>query len=436
MIKKLAQTLKRLGLSKNDQILIAFSGGMDSTVLSYALLKLGYTISLAHCNFQLRAKEAEEDAAFCEKFALHHQIPFYLRRCETEEFAQKQKLSIQEAARELRYAFFANLQEKYQFKAVLTAHHADDNLETFLINFSRNGGINGLKGIPEKRDFYYRPLLGLTQKELRSFALKHELSWREDASNRSEKYLRNKYRLQLIPQWKKIEEDLIPKAQRSLALLQEQSSAFNDLLKEKLKLALRYDERQQEEILAVASLKEKSYWPSLLRFWLEDRGNWDYTSVENLWKSDPGKRLSTEFHTMYHANSHYYLRPKKETASITEKEISLETESYAELKFQKLSTNKIPLNPLTTEAYLDFDKLSFPLTLRKWMAGDRFKPLGLSGSKKLSDYLNDIKIKGPAKKEQLVLCSGKEIVWVVGSRIDHRYRVTNSTKTIYFVGTI
>jgi tRNA(Ile)-lysidine synthase len=434
MIDKLAQTLKRLGLGEKDAILIAFSGGMDSTVLSFALLKLGYPISLAQCNFQLRDDDAEADAEFCRHFAQQNKVPFYLRRCETEEFAKRQKLSIQEAARELRYNFFSDLQEEHDFKAILTAHHADDNLETFLINFTRNGGINGLKGIPEKRDFFYRPLLGLTREELKKFAKKHSLTWREDVSNRSEKYQRNKYRLQLIPQWNKIEDDLIAKAKRSISLLQEQSRAFSELLHEKLQLAIHHE--NEEEILKVGDLKNKSYWTSILRFWLESKGNWDYSSIKNLWQSESGKSISTEHYTLYHLNGHYHLRPKKVEPAMSPKEISAETKTCAELKFRMLSLKQYPVTPLSTEAYLDFDKLSFPLTLRRWQAGDRFKPLGLSGTKKLSDYLTDIKINGPAKKEQLVLCSGKEIIWVVGSRIDHRYRVTNSTKTIYFVGTI
>ena len=434
MIEKLVQSLKNLGIAKEDPLLIAFSGGMDSTVLSHALLELGYSISLAHCNFQLRGKDAEADAEFCENFALQNSAPFYLRRCETEKFAKSKKLSVQEAARELRYTFFADLQKEHQFKAVLTAHHADDNLETFLINFTRTGGINGLKGIPRKRDFYCRPLLDMSREELKTFAKKHSLTWRDDASNSSEKYQRNKYRLQLIPQWKKIEADLIPKTQRSIALLQEQSSAFAELLSEKLQGALQHNE--EEEVLKVGNLKNKSYWQSILRFWLENKGNWDYGSIENLWQSEAGKSIRAERYTLYHSNNHYYLRPKSSELTIAPWEISLETKTSAGLRFQKLSAEQFPSEPLATEAYLDFHKLSFPLTLRRWQAGDRFKPLGLSGTKKLSDYLNDIKINGPAKKEQLVLCSGKEIIWVVGSRIDHRYRVTNSTKTIYFVGTI
>lgn len=434
MIEKLSTALSALGLRKKDAVLIAFSGGLDSTVLSYAMIGLGYTVSLAHCNFQLRGNDAEADAEFCENFAQQKQVPFYLRRCATEKVAGQNKISIQEAARELRYSFFAELQKEHQFKAVLTAHHADDNLETFLINFMRSGGINGLKGIPQKREFYLRPLLGLTRLELEEYADKHNISWREDASNASEKYQRNKYRLKLIPQWKDIEENLIDKAQSSIALLQEQSAAFAELLEEKLHQALQRE--GEEEILDAGLLKGKSYWPSLLRFWLESKGNWDYASLENLWQSEPDKNISTEKYNLHHHKNHYYLRPITKEKKTTLRLIDVETKTCAGLKFQKLDLSEFPSNPLSSEAYLDFDKLTFPLVLRHWQAGDRFKPLGLSGTKKVSDYLNDIKISGPAKKEQFVLCSGKEIIWVVGSRIDHRYRVTNSTKTIYFVGTI
>jgi len=434
MIEKLTKTLTTLGLRKNDPVLIAFSGGMDSTVLSSAMIELGYPVSLAHCNFQLRGADADADAEFCEKFAQQQQVPLHLRRCATEKFAQQHKLSIQEAARELRYSFFAELQKEHQFKAVLTAHHADDNLETFLINFTRSGGIKGLKGIPQKRDFYYRPFLGLTRRELENFAHKRNIIWHEDASNASEKYQRNKYRLKLIPQWKEIEEDLVSKAQSSIALLQEQSTAFEELLEEKLSQALQF--KGDEEILDASLVKDKSYWSSLLRYWLETKGNWDYASLENLWQSESGKSISVDLYTIYHLKNHYYLKSKKTEKNFVLKQIDLATKTCAGLKFLQLSASEFPQKPLSTEAYLDFEKLTFPLSLRPWQAGDRFKPLGLSGTKKMSDYLNDIKISGPAKKEQYVLCSGKEIIWVVGSRIDHRYRVTNSTKTIYFVGTI
>tara|TARA_R110002050_G_scaffold147559_2_gene273397 strand:- start:2288 stop:3592 length:1305 start_codon:yes stop_codon:yes gene_type:complete len=434
MIEKLATTLKELGLTVNDPLLIAFSGGLDSTVLSHALIALGYPISLAHVNFQLRGEASEGDVQFCRNFSVQKQVPLYLRRCETEKFAHEKKLSIQEAARELRYSFFKELQTEHKFRAVLTAHHADDNLETFLINFTRSGGLKGLKGIPQKRDFYLRPLLGLTRAELEAYANTYKISWREDASNASEKYQRNKYRLKLIPQWKEIEANLLPKAGRSIALLGEQSLAFDALLQEKLEQHGQLN--SPEEILNTESLREKSYWSSLLRLWLDDKGNWDFPSLENLWQSENGKSLESENFALTHREGHYYLSPKKEINDLESHQISIYTKSSAKLEFQKLALENYPAVPRSQDALLDFDKLSFPLLLRPWQAGDRFKPLGLSGSKKVSDYLNDIKISGPAKKEQYVLCSGSDIVWLVGCRIDHRYRVTNSTKTIYFVRTL
>tara|TARA_R110002050_G_scaffold288287_4_gene440222 strand:+ start:3176 stop:4480 length:1305 start_codon:yes stop_codon:yes gene_type:complete len=434
MIEKLAVTLKELGLTKNDRLLVAFSGGLDSTVLSHALIALGFPLSLVHVNFQLRGEASEGDAKFCEDFALQQQVPFYLRRCDTEKFALESKLSIQEAARELRYSYFEELQAEHKFSAVLTAHHADDNLETFLINFTRSGGLKGLKGIPQKRDFYLRPLLGLTRKELENYAKSHNMSWREDASNESEKYQRNKYRLKLIPQWKEIETDLLVKANRSLALLREQSLAFEALLQERL--AAHLNLTGTVESLNTKQLCSKEYWPSLLRFWLEDKGPWDYPSLEKLWLSENGKSLESENFILYHREGRYFLSPKKELGDLESYQISIETRSVAKLEFQKLARENYPEVLSSQDALLDFDKLSFPLLLRPWQAGDRFKPLGLSGSKKISDYLNDIKISGSAKKEQYVLCSGDDIVWLVGNRIDHRYRVTNSTKTIYFVRTL
>jgi tRNA(Ile)-lysidine synthase len=334
----------------------------------------------------------------------------------------------------LRYSYFKALQTEHKFSAVLTAHHADDNLETFLINFARSGGLKGLKGIPQKRDFYVRPLLGLTRKELENYATSHKISWREDASNASEKYQRNKYRLKLIPQWKEIEADLLAKASRSLALLQEQNSAFEALLQEMLDAHL--DLTGSVETINTKHLRSKAYWPSLLRFWLEDKGPWDYLSLENLWQSENGKSLESENFILSHREGHYFLSPKKEIGDLESHQISIDTRNSAKLEFQKLAPENYPEVPSSQNALLDFDKLSFPLLLRPWQAGDRFKPLGLSGSKKVSDYLNDIKISGPAKKEQYVLCSGDDIVWLVGNRIDHRYRVTNSTKTIYFVRTL
>jgi len=434
MIEKLAALLPKLDLKKTDSLLVAFSGGLDSTVLCSALIELGYSVSLAHVNFQLRGQASQGDAEFCENFAQQHQLPFYLRSCETERIVQEQKLSIQEAARELRYSFFKELQAKHKFTAVLTAHHADDNLETFLINFTRRGGLKGLKGIPQKREFYLRPLLGLTRNELENYAHTKGISWREDASNESGKYQRNKYRLKLIPQWKEIDSDLIAKASSSMALLQEQSAAFDQLLQEKLEKHREIN--TPDESLNIISLKEKSYWSSLLRFWLEAKGNWDYYSLADLWQSERGKSLENDHYRLFHENGIYHLQPKKIAEKQESVEISALTERSSKLHFQQIALNKFPDNPHPQDAYLDFDKLKFPLLLRLWRTGDRFKPLGLSGTKKISDFLNDIKISGPAKKQQYVLCAGNEIVWLVGYRIDHRYRVTNSTKTIYFVHTI
>jgi tRNA(Ile)-lysidine synthase len=434
MIEKLASVLQENGIRKTDSLLIAFSGGMDSNVLCRALQDLGYSLSLAHVNFQLRGEESAEDANFCRNFAEKNALPYFQKDCETEEFAQKQKLSIQEAARTLRYDFFRDLQKEFNFKAVLTGHHADDNLETFLINFTRSGGFKGLKGIPLKRQFYLRPMLAISRKELKNYAIRKSISWREDASNKSLKYQRNKYRLELIPKWLEIEHDLIKKASHSIALLKEQNSAFQTLLQEKLEQ--HREITASEEILKTAALKEKAYWSSILRFWLEEKGNWDYPSLENLWRRETGTTLENKDFSLFTENGNYHLSRKDNKYFHETFEIELHTKAFAGLSFSKIDAREFPLSPDPRLAFLDFDKLTFPLYLRPWKAGDRFKPLGLSGTKKVSDYLNDIKISGPAKKKQLVLCSGTDIICLVGSRIDHRYRVTNSTKTIYFVSTL
>jgi tRNA(Ile)-lysidine synthase len=434
MIEKLVCILQESKIAKKDSILIAFSGGMDSTVLSSALLELGYSISLAHVNFQLRGEASTDDANFCRNFAETKNLPYHHRLCDTEKFANEQKLSIQEAARELRYAFFSELQKEYNFKAIFTAHHADDNLETFLINFTRSGGLKGLKGIPLKRQFYLRPLLAISRQDLKDYANSKNITWREDASNQSLKYLRNKYRLELIPKWIDIEPDLIKKSSHSIALLKEQNSAFQSLLQEKLEEHLTVT--PAEEALKTEALKGREYWSSLLRFWLKAKGNWDFHSLENLWSTESGKTLENQYYWIIHKNGSYRLSIKAQKYSPKNFEIERSTKAMAGLIFSEIAPQDFPEKPDPSLAFLDLDKLTFPLYLRPWKAGDRFKPLGLSGTKKVSDYLNDIKIIGPEKKKQLVLCNGTDIIWLVGSRIDHRYRVTNSTKTIYFVSTL
>lgn len=429
----LQRQLAAWGLSPQSPCLLAISGGLDSRVLLALLLQLGYRPALAHAHFGLRGAEAEADAQFVQALAEEHGLRFHLQHFETRAFAQKQGLSIQMAARQLRYRFFAELQQAQGYAAVFTAHHADDHIETALLNWSRAASLPALAGIPSQRDFYYRPLLPFRRQALKDYALAKGLQWREDRSNQSLDYQRNALRHQVIPTWRAVDPQFERAFLRSLDYLREQYGALSALLDEKL-AQYRQRERQYERLDFPPALAGAAYAKALLRYWLVPYGDWDWESLSTLAQGQSGRYLQAGSWRLWWYRQAFYLAP--EPKPLAPCYLRAEQKQIAEplaLRMAWLEAPPAQWPPAGPQAYLNAERLQFPLLLRPWQAGDRFQPLGMSGFKKLSDYLSEAKIPSPLRAQCWVLQSGADIVWVLGHQIDERYKVHARAKSVYFV---
>jgi len=433
MLKVISESLKKYDVDSRDKVLLAISGGLDSTVLLHLLLDLGFRPELAHVNFQLRGTDADADEDFCKNLARRYNLECHVNRCNTAAYAEENKLSTQMAARNLRYDFFESLDQIHDYRAILTAHHGDDQLETMIFKLGRGSALEAIAGIREQRQKFLRPMLSIFRKDIESYAKERQLTWREDHSNAETKYLRNAFRHRLIPLWEDIQADLRTKMSESGRLLREQSDSLNALLDEKI-AALLIRENQVER-LPYKSICQEAYFPQLLYRWLSPKGHWDWQAAENLWRARKGRYTENDSYQLFQGEECYELRVREEIAlvDINIEENTRKITEPRKLEFRFMNHSKLKIDGKAEHLFIDADLLKFPLKLRTWREGDRFQPLGMSGSKKLSDYWIDIKLPMAEKAQQLVLENDGEIVGLLGHRIDHRYRIKNSTKTVYFV---
>lgn len=433
---------------KGKKILVAISGGIDSVVLTQLLYNLNFDVSLAHCNFQLRGKESDKDAAFVKEFAANLNLPFFETKFETEFFAKKNNLSIQMAARDLRYKWFHQIIAKNRFDYVCTAHHADDNLETFLINFSRGTGLEGLTGIPEINKNVLRPLLAFSRTHIESYANEKDLQWREDYTNAETKYLRNKLRHDIIPQLKELNPNFMESFAKTTENLQANRAIVLDKMEEfHTEIIIQenhYTKYRIEPILKVSH--PKAYLFELFQSF----GFSEWDDVVSLLQAQSGKQVVSKTHRLVKDRNFLLLSdnvtdPKKEEAieileslnSITSDALNLSIEPLSREEFNNENlifadsyNNTIPKEISDNIIYVDKNTLEFPLTVRKFEKGDYFYPLGMSGKKKLSKYLKDEKISILDKEKTNLLCSKNEIVWVMGKRLDDRFKITENTTEI------
>ena len=420
-----------------EKILVAVSGGVDSVVLLDLFVKAGYHIAIAHCNFKLRGNESDSDELFVKKLAEQYNTGLFVKTCPAGDFANEQSISIQEAARELRYDFFEKLIKTKRFDKVAVAHHADDDLETFFINLMRGSGLQGLKGMPVQRDNIIRPLMFATRKQIEDYANKHGISWRNDSSNDSDKYLRNNIRHHLLPELRKINPDFKTLFQ-SLSHLKQDALVLETLINnEKRK---RFKEKEDQIIIPFENLEQKLPPALWLYYLLKDFGfpQSETGKIANaVKKNTTGKHFFSETHELLIDRNEIIIRKRKtihqEIFHIDDSTTSLTQPFKAAISV--LSGNDI--NPAQLKnskaAYLDFDKLTFPLTLRKGQEGDRFHPYGMKGSKLLSDYFTDLKLSLFEKENSWLLLSGDEIVWVVGKRIAGQVKISSKTKIVWCI---
>ena len=416
-------------INKGDRILVALSGGVDSMVLAELLRRCGYDITFAHCNFHLRGKESDGDEQFVREYSERVGVKLFVRQFDTLEYVETQKVSVEMAARELRYAWFNDMINA-SGQLLALAHHADDQIETFFINLMRGSGIKGLKAMQPRNGLYIRPLLWASREEIRQFAIENGIQWREDSTNNDTVYLRNKIRHDLMPVFDSIKPEAREKILESVNHLASENQLYRELLKEKLSQIETIDgvlhriDKQQ-----FACKDAERHVPTLLFEWLRDFG-FSFSQCESILASldsEPGKEF-------YSAN--YQLVIEKDTIDIFPIELTdnLLTPGLSYSKQPVRTTHALSL--LITDnpniAQLDFDKLKFPLRVRHWWHGDRFHPLGLKGTKLVSDFFNDNGFTTFQKRNtQIITDSEGEIVWIVGHRIDDRFKITDKTKNIY-----
>lgn len=421
--------IKRLSFLKKSRLLIAISGGIDSMVLTHLCHKLGFNMSLAHCNFNLRGNESDADEDFVLQLAEDLDLEVFIESFDTENYAKKNKRSIQMAARELRYQWFEELADQLKFDYILTAHHADDNLETFLINFTRGTGLEGLTGIPQVNGKFVRPLLQFSSEVIQNYAKENHIKWRDDSSNKSVKYLRNKLRHEVIPILKEINPSLLDSFQNTLHNLKDSSDIIADRVETFLNKAIE-SSTDNEVKFKISEFKSVDNPKAYLYKSLKEFGFAQWDDILNLLDSETGKQVFSPTHRLIKNREHLLLSSilahDDTQILISEEESKIET-SFGILFFDEADA---VFEKPSSVIYVDKDTLKYPLTIRKKQDGDVFHPFGMSGKKKLSKYFKDEKMSLLDKENTWLLCSGNDIVWVINKRFDNRFRVTEHTKQI------
>jgi tRNA(Ile)-lysidine synthase len=403
-------------------------------VLLHLFVKAGYRVAVAHCNFKLRGKESDDDELFVRNLVKKYKTEIFVKQCPAAEYANQHNLTIQEAARELRYGFFDTLLAEKKFDKIAVAHHADDDLETFFINLIRGSGLQGLKGMPVQRNNIIRPLMFATRDEIEQFARNNSITWREDSSNESDKYLRNNLRHHLLPQLKKIAPQA-DKVYQSLTFLKEDALVLETLLNNEKKKVF---ERENNRIkIPFDKLSDELPGDLWLFYLIRDFGftRKDSANIsESVLNRSTGKHFFSEKYELLIDREAVLIRKKSENKeqkfTIEENQTSISEPFSATISV--LEKDKINLSALKNNrvAFLDYDKLSFPLVLRKWKKGDRFHPYGMRGAKLLSDFFTDLKLDRFEKENIWLLTSNGVIVWVTSFRIAEPFKISTTTKKV------
>ena len=422
---------KNLPFLKDKNLLIAVSGGIDSVVLTHLLKKLKFRFELAHCNFKLRGKESNKDEQFVLSLAKKINVPSHTIQFETESYAREKSISTQMAARELRYSWFQELCLKNSLDYILTAHHKEDILETVLMNLTRGTGLDGLTGIPEMNGNIIRPMLPFTRNDIIVYASRNKIQWREDQSNSSIKYARNKIRHKVVPVLKELNPNLLSTFDQTLDHLKGSKRMLEDHIERVFRKtsiikgnAIHFN---------IKKLKKLSIPKNYLYEILHTYGFTEFNDIGRLLDAQTGKLVLSPTHQLLRNRGELILSPlnseKKLHYEILESTVKMNTPLRLRLKKYKLNANNESLFEKLVKKensiLVDSDLLSFPLTLRKWQSGDFFYPIGLEGKKKISKFFKDEKMSLNDKENIWLLCSGEDIVWVVGKRLDDRFKITS-----------
>lgn len=431
MVEQFRQHIEQLvPFAQEKKYLLTVSGGADSSVMAWLFHHCGFDFAIAHCNFHLRGEESDKDMLLVREMAKNYGVRYFEQEFDTLDYQKQHGLSLEMAARELRYHWFAQIFTDFDF--VVTAHNANDNAETFLLNMTRGTGLRGLTAIPEKTTTLLRPLLRFSSAQIRRFAAEKGIAYRNDASNESEAFQRNKIRLSVMPKLEELNPELIPVFSRNIDLLKRQYCFYQRKMDE-IKFSLLAEEG---EMLRISIDKlSKCEDPSLVLFEILKDYGFNASEVEQILDSlekSSGKCFYSSRYQVVKDRKYLIVSPI-ETAQQVEKKID-KIEDLVALGF---TVEKFPISvaPVFTSdsdiLYVDAKKLVFPLILRHWQEGDRFCPFGMQGSKKLSDFFIDQKINLLEKKNVQVLCSADKIVWLVGLRSDDRFKIDHQTENYY-----
>ncbi|MCX2495664.1 tRNA lysidine(34) synthetase TilS [Pedobacter sp. PF22-3] len=421
---------------QGNRILLAVSGGKDSVLMLHLFKAIGVDVGVAHCNFNLRADEAQRDESFVALLAENFELPFYVTHFDTKKYATENKISTQMAARDLRYNWFEEIRRTAGYDYIALAQHQNDAVETILINLTRGTGISGLHGILPKRDFLIRPLLFLNRQQIDELVRINNIDFVEDSSNVSTKYTRNKIRLQVVPHLQEINPNLEKTFAENIARFAE-LEAFLDIQVQKLadEILIQRSDGVYISLDEISRLNPQK----LMLYELLKPFNFGENVVYEI--IDSLKALSG---THFFSTTHQAIINRNDLV-IVEKNISVtanqfihpttENIAFGNAEISLMFTDEVKFEVYTDKAFVNADKLIFPLVLRNWQHGDKFIPLGMRNPKKVSDYFIDAKVPLHLKSTTPILVNGNgEIIWIAGMRQDNRYKLTTATKKVAIFG--
>ncbi|WP_305953158.1 tRNA lysidine(34) synthetase TilS [Emticicia oligotrophica] len=424
-----------------DKVLLTVSGGKDSVVMFELFCRSKLNFAVAHCNFQLRGSESDQDQVFVEQLCRVNKVNFHTQTFDTKAFAKQKKISIEMAARTLRYEWFEQIREEFSYSYIATAHHLNDSIETVLLNLTKGTGIAGLRGILPKKELIIRPLLFASREAIDNFVQENKLQWREDSSNASNDYQRNLIRNEVVPLLKKINPNLDETFARNLERFQSIEADFRKNLSHFKAKVMR--ESNGVFYIKIANIK---YWQSA-NYFIEEllkEFGFNYFQSKEIFASIDGisgKIFHSETHSLLKDREEFIIYPKLD-AEIEKTLLEIQKEDILSGITISFEGNKLRFSLVKAEefdgkfernnaiGYFDFEKITFPLTMRRWKEGDSFIPFGMKGQKKISDFLIDKKISLHLKKNIFLLVSAGQIMWVVNYRTDERFRLQRSSKMI------
>lgn len=420
-------------LKKEERILLAVSGGIDSVVMAYLFQHTSFNFGIAHCNFQLRGEDSDKDELFVKSLAKQFDVPFYNKSFDTKKYATNNGVSTQMAARELRYIWFEGLVQSEKYNCVATAHHINDSIETAIFNFSKGTGISGVRGILSRSSSTIRPLLFTSRARIEVYAKKNKIKWREDRSNKTDTYSRNHIRHNIIPELEKLN----PNLNISVITTFERLRDVESILKKQAELFKKEKIHHINECtyISLKDVSEIEGFRSIIYEILKEYG-FNYLQTKEILKrrKESGRHFIAKMYTLSIDRDQLIIERKNQKKLKTSYRIELEDDiviaPIGTLKFDWKTNYPSKFIKNNNIAYVSMDQLVFPLELRHWKQGDYFQPLGMSNKKKLSDLMIDRKIPLNLKKNIMVLESDNKIIWVIGQQPDERFKITKGSKAI------